>query len=56
MQNILNVKRTKLYAIRRSEELPYIDLQGTILFDLDDVYAYMDEQKRKTVSALCPRS
>lgn len=43
----LKMSRSTIYRLRKEDELPYYEIGGRVLFDLDEVKKWMKDKQKK---------
>lgn len=46
LQEKLSMSRSSIYRLRKNQGLPYYEVGGKVLFDLDEVKKWMKEQQK----------
>jgi len=46
MANLLRVKRSTIYSWTSQGNLPFLKYCGRLMFDLDDIYKWIEEKKK----------
>ncbi|GAA0472747.1 helix-turn-helix domain-containing protein [Alkalibacillus silvisoli] len=47
LESKLKMSRSTIYRLRKNEGMPYYEIGGKILFDLEDVTKWLKENKQK---------
>ena len=46
LSNRLSVKLPTIYAWKRRKKIPYVQLEGKVLFDVAEIEAWVNERRR----------